>query len=229
MDNKYKVESTFKNGNPMRIYHSLSDTTIYGKTYKRKQKIKFNKNKDTLRKGIYINEIAIGEHSFYENNKIVCKRIYVIPNPFFIDIDKNNESIDFSNFQIRSDSSYLNTAVFFNQNGDSLIKKSHLYKAKFLQKKWNVNDSLKVNFEFFYPGYEVVKSDLYFIVPQDTSMISLAFDAGKKYTLKRTIVDKRHNQIEGLVDLVAMDNNIKEDSITYVRRIVFINEKFDIE
>jgi len=75
-----------------------------------------------------------------------------------------------------------------------------------------------------------LKSDLYFIVPQDTSMITLAFDADKDYTFTRKIFDKKHNEIEGLVDFIAFDKT-KEvgDSTAYAKRIMFINEKFKIE
>ena len=226
----FQVESTFDNGNYEIIYRPLSDTTIYEKKYDRKFKIKFNEAKDTLRKGIYINEMALGEHSFYENNKLICKRNYIVPNPLFIDIDNKNETVDFSAFKIRPDSTYLNTAIYFDSNGDSIIEKSHLYRTKFYNRKWNVDDSLKVDFEFYYPGYEVLKSDLYFIVPQDTSMITLAFDADKDYTFTRKIFDKKHNEIEGLVDFIAFDKT-KEvgDSTAYAKRIMFINEKFKIE
>lgn len=224
------MESTFDNGNNEIIYYPLSDTIIFGKKYNRKFKIKFNEKKDTLRKGIYINEMAIGEHSFYEKNKLICKRNYIVPNPFFIDLDDKNETVDFSAFKIQSDSTYLNTAMFFDKNGDSINEKSHFYKTKFYKKKWNVSDSLKVDFEFNYPGYDVVKSDLYFIVPQDTSIITLAFDADKDYTFTRKIFDKKHNEIEGLVEFIVFDKNKKaEDSTAYVKRIMFINEKFDIE
>ncbi|MCD8421266.1 hypothetical protein G1J88_11335 [Tenacibaculum dicentrarchi] len=224
------MESSFDNGNYEIIYHPLSDTTIYEKKYNRKFKIKFNEAKDTLRKGIYINGMALGEHSFYENNKLICKRNYIVPNPFFIDIDNQNESVDFSFFKIRQDSTYLNTVIFFDKKGDSIIEKSDIYKTKFYKKKWNVNDSLKVDFEFYYPGYEVVKSDLYFIVPQDTSMITLVFDTDKDYTFTRKIFDKEHNEIVGLVDLIAFDKTKEVGDLTaYSKRIMFINEKFKIE
>jgi hypothetical protein len=226
----FQVESTFDDGNYQIIYRPLSDTIIYGKKYNRKFKIKFNEKKDTIRKGIYLNEMALGEHSFYENNQLICKRNYIVPNPFFIDIDNKNETVDFSAFKIRPDSTYLNTAIYFDSNGDSIIAKSHLYRTKFYNKKWNVNDSLKVDFEFYYPGYEVVKSDLYFIVPQDTSMITLAFDADKDYTFTRKIFDKEHNEIEGLVDFIAFDKTKEAgDSTAYAKRIMFINTKFNIE
>lgn len=229
-EKSFRVESKFDNGNYEIIYRPLSDTTIYGKEYNRKFKIKFNEAKDTLRKGIYINEMALGEHSFYENNKLICKRNYIVPNHFFIDLDNKNETVDFSAFKIRIDSTYLNTAMFFDKNGDSIFEKSHFYKAKFYKKKWNINDSLKVDFEFYYPGYEVVKSDLYFIVPEDTSMITLAFDADKDYTFTRKIFDKKHNGIEGLVEFVAFDKTKETgDSTAYAKRIMFINEKFNIE
>jgi hypothetical protein len=229
-EKSFRVESTFDNGNYEIIYRPLSDTTIYGKKYSRKFKVKFNEKKDTLRKGTFINKMAIGEHSFYENNELICKRNYIVPNPFFIGLDDKNETVDFSAFKIRPDSTYLNTATFFDQNGDSIIEKSHFYKTKFYKQKWNVDDSLRVDFEFYYPGYEVVKSDLYFIVPEDTSMITLAFDADKDYTFTRKIFDKKHNEIEGLVEFIALDKTKKTgDSTAYVKRIMFINEKFNIE
>ena len=229
-ENTFRVESKFDNGNYEIIYRPLSDTIIYGKTYNRKYKVKFNEKQDTIRKGIYINEMALGEHLFYENNKIICKRNYVVPNPFFIDLDDKNETVDFSAFKIRPDSTYLNTAIFFDHRGDSIIEKSDFYKTNFYKEKWKVNDSLKVDFEFYYPGYEVVKSDLYFIVPEDSSMITLAFDASKDYTFKRKIYDKSHNQINGLVEIIAFDKNKKvQDSTAYAKRIMFINEKFNVE
>jgi hypothetical protein len=75
---QYQVESKFANGNNEIIYHSLNDTIIYGKTFSKKLRIKFNQKKDTLRKGIYINELALGEHLFYEKNVINWKRKYVL-------------------------------------------------------------------------------------------------------------------------------------------------------
>lgn len=128
-EKSFRVESRFNDGNYEVIYRPLSDTTIYGETYQRKFKIKFNESSDTLRKGAYVNEMALGEHTFYENNQIICKRLYVVPNPFFIDIDNKNETIDFSIYKIRPDSTYLNSAVFFDRNGDSVQSKSHYYKA----------------------------------------------------------------------------------------------------
>jgi hypothetical protein len=226
----YQVESTFDNGNNKVIYRSFSDTTIYGKTYQKKHKIKFNEKKDTLRKGIYINEMALDEHSFYVNNKIVCKRNYIVPNPFFIDLDNENETVDFSFFKIRQDSTYLNTAIFFDKNGNSIIEKSDFYTTKFHAKKWKLNDSLKVEFKFNYPEHEVIKSKLYFMVPQDTSMITLAFGKGNKYIFERKIINKNHNEIQGVVEFIAFDKNKKvEDSTAYAKRIIFINEKIKIE
>ncbi|SDR91278.1 hypothetical protein [Gramella sp. MAR_2010_147] len=228
--NSFQVESKFENGNNKIIYRSLSDTTIYGKTYNRKFKIKFNENKDTLRKGIYINNMALGDHSFYRNNKLDCIRSYIIPNPFFIDIGKQNETVDFSPFEIRTDSTYLNTAIYFDQNGDSLIQKSHLYKTKFHKNNWNINDSLKVDFEFYYPGYEVVKSTLYFIVPQDSSMITMAINRGREYTLKRKIFNKNHDEIKGLAEIIVFDKTKKAgDTNAYSKSLVFINEQIVVQ
>lgn len=181
-DKTYDVESRFENGNYEVIYRPLTDTTIYDRIYTRKYKVKFNKNKDTLRRGLYINEMALGDHFFYENNLITCIRNYVVPNPFFLDIDSKNETVDFSDFQIRSDSTYLNTAMFFDKNGDSIPYKSHFYTSKFRKNKWAINDSVEVDFEFFFSSYEVIKSDLYFIVPEDTSMVSLGLNGDNDYT-----------------------------------------------
>lgn len=229
-ENSFQIESKFDNGNSEIIYEQLSDTIIYGKSYNLKFKLKFNNQKDTLRSGIYINEMAIGKHYFYESNKIICERNYIVPNPFFIDLDNKNETIDFSAYKIRPDSTYLNTAIFFDENGDSIFDKSHFYRAKFEKKLWKVGDSLKVEFEFFYPNYEVVKSDLFFTVPSDTSMITLAFDADKDYTFKRKILNENHNKIEGVVDFAAYDKTKPEgDSTKYALRIMFINEKFVTE
>jgi hypothetical protein len=226
----FQIESSFENGNNEIIYRQLSDTIIYGKIYRKKFKVKFNEKKDTLRKGIYINKMALGEHLFYENNKIICKRNYIIPNPFFIEIEDENESVDFSVFKIRTDSTYLNTAIFYDKKGDSIIEKSHFYKTKFHKEKWKLNDSLKVEFEFYYPKYEVVKSKLYFMVPKDTSMVTLAFGTGKNYTIERKIINKNHNEIQGLVEFVAFDKNKNtQDSTAYAKRIIFINEKIEIE
>ena len=126
-ENTFQVESKFDNGNYEIIYRQLSDTTIYGKTYNQRFKLKFNEKKDTMRKGAYINEMAIGKHFFYENNELICERNYVVPNPFFIDLDEKNETIDFSAFQIRKDSTYLNTAIFFDKKGDSIkIGRAHV-------------------------------------------------------------------------------------------------------
>lgn len=229
-ENTFSVESRFENGNSEIIYLSLSDTTIYGKTYSKKFKIKFNEKKDTLRKGVYINKMAIGEHLFYENNKTICKRNYIIPNPFFIDIDKKNETVDFSAFKIRTDSTYLNTVILFDKFGDSIINKSDFYKAKFFKDNWKTNDSLEVKFEFYYPNYEIIKSDLYFIVPEDTSMVTVVYGAEKNYTFKRKIINKKHDQINGLVDILAYNKSKKiDDSTAYENRIMFINEKFKVE
>ncbi len=229
-ENTFRVESKFDNGNYEIIYRPLSDTIIYGKTYNRKYKVKFNDNEDTLRKGIFINEMALGKHFFYENNKVICERNYIIPNPFFIDIDDKNETVDFSAFKIRPDSTYLNTVIFFDQNGDSIIEKSDFYKTNFHKEHWKINDSLEVDFEFYYPGYEVVKSDLYFIVPEDTSKVTVVFTAGKDYTFKRKIFDQKNNEIEGLVEIIAFDKTKKTgDSTAYEGRIMFINEKYIVE
>jgi|TARA_B110000881_G_C18441065_1_gene445982 hypothetical protein len=227
---QYQVESKFANGNNEIIYHSLNDTIIYGKTFSKKLRIKFNQKKDTLRKGIYINELALGEHLFYEKNVINCKRKYVIPNPYFIDLDIKNDEIDFKNFKIRSDSTYLNTGIFFDKNGDSVLSKSHFYKTKFFRQKWKVNDTLKVEFEFYFPGYEVIKSNLYFMVPEDTSMITMGLNADKNFTLNRRILNKKHNHIEGVVEILAYDKNKPiKDLKSYAERIIFINEKIIIE
>ncbi|TYP71420.1 hypothetical protein [Aquimarina intermedia] len=228
-ENKFQVESEFENGNSEIIFDQLTDTLIYGKNYSRKYKIKFDIQKDTLRKGMYINEMAIGKHFFYKKNMIICERNYVVPKPFFLDLDRANETIDFNTYKVRQDSTYLNTVIFFDKNGDSIIDKSHFYRAKFKKKKWNVNDSLEVDFEFYYPNYKVVKSELYFIVPSDTTMVTVA-KADNDYTFKREILDKQHNEIEGVVDFAAYDKTkVKGDSTAYALRIMFINEKIEIE
>lgn len=226
----FQIESKFDNGNPEIIYLPLSDTTIHGKTYNRKFKIEFNKQKDTLRKGLYINKMALGDHLFYENNKLICKRNYIVPNPFFIDIDNENETVDYSAFKIRTDSTYLNSVIYFNQIGDSIIKKSDFYKANFWKKKWKINDSLKVEFEFYCPNYEIIKSKLYFVVPEDKSKITVVYNTNKNYIFKRKIFDKKHNQINGLVEIITFDKSKKmEDSTAFEKRIMFINEDFIIE
>lgn len=166
---------------------------------------------------------------FTKKNKIICERNYIVPNPFFNDLDNENETIDFSVYKIRQDSTYLNTAIFFDKNGDSIIDKSHFYRTKFKKKKWNVNDSLEVEFEFYYPNYKVIKSDLYFIVPSDSTMITLV-KADKDCILKRKILDKKHNEIKGVVDFAAYDKTkIEGDSTKYAFRIMFIDEEFVVK
>lgn len=66
--------------------------------------------------------------------------------------------------------------------------------------------------------------------PEDSTMVTVVFDAGKNYTFDRKIFDKQHNKITGVVDLIAFDKN-KEigDSTAYARRIMFINEKFIVQ
>ena len=226
----FQVESKFDNGKNEIIYQPLNDTVIFGKTYKKKFKIKFYENKDTLRKGIYINGIALGEHLFYNKNLLTWKRKYIVPNPFFIDLDNENKEIDFKNFKIRSDSTYLNSGIFFDKNGDSILTKSHYYSTKFFKQKWKVNDTLKVDFEFYFPGYEVIKSNLYFMVPSDTSMVTMALNIDKDFTLKRKILNNKHNKVEGVVQFLAYDKTkSNQDPKAYAERIIFINENFIIE
>lgn len=226
----HQVESTYDNGNDKIIFYSLFDTIIHGKSFTRKFKIKFNEKGDTLRKGVYIDQMALGEHSFYEKNKVNCKRNYIIPNPFFIDLDNNNEVLDFGKFKIKEDSTYLNTAVYFDLNGDSIISKSHFYSTKSLKNKWKINDSLEVQLKFHCAGYKVIKSDLYFIVPQDTSKVRLIFDAGDNYTFKRKIHDKDNNRIKGFVEITAIDKTKSlNDFDEYIQRIIFIDDVFEIE
>ncbi len=143
---------------------------------------------------------------------------------------KKNETVDFSAFKIRTDSTYLNTVILFDKFGDSIINKSDFYKAKFFKDNWKTNDSLEVKFEFYYPNYEIIKSDLYFIVPEDTSMVTVVYGAEKNYTFKRKIINKKHDQINGLVDILAYNKSKKiDDSTAYENRIMFINEKFKVE
>lgn len=47
---------------------------------------------------------------------------------------------------------------------------------------------------------------------------------------KRKILDKKHNKIEALVELIAFDENKKiGDSTAYAKRIMFIDEVFEVE
>lgn len=71
----YKVKSNFDNGNPEVIVKEFPDTIIYGKKFSYIHEINFNENGNTLRKGFYINQIAFGSHSFFENNKLACIKL----------------------------------------------------------------------------------------------------------------------------------------------------------
>ena len=224
------MESEFENGSLKVIFKKLNDTVINGVNFDQKYKVKFAQNGDTLRKGIYLNNIAFGTHRFYDKNQLNCIRQYIIPDPFFIDLDKRNETIDYGIYELRLDSTYLNTAVFIDSKGKGLINKSHFYEAKYQKDIWNVNDSLVVDFKFHFPEHKVVKTEMYFVVPEDTSMIKIVIDSENEYRYKRKIFNEEHNKIMGVVDLIAY-NESKEitDSTAHMRRIMFIDEEFLIK
>jgi hypothetical protein len=68
------------------------------------------------------------------------------------------------------------------------------------------------------------------MVPEDTSMITMGLNADKNFTLYRRILNKKHNHIEGVVEILAYDKNKPiKDLKSYAERIIFINEKIIIE
>ena len=68
------------------------------------------------------------------------------------------------------------------------------------------------------------------MVPSDTSMVTMALNIDKDFTLKRKILNNKHNKVEGVVQFLAYDKTkSNQDPKAYAERIIFINENFIIE
>lgn len=228
--NQFKIESKHENGKAKIIYTKLTDTLINNIRFERKYKIKFSKDGDTLRKGVYLNNFAFKKHFLFTDNKINWIGNYIVPDPYFIDLDKQVESLDFSKYKLKIDSTYLNSAIRFNSEGDSIKSNSHFYTSKFEKKNWEIGDTLKVNFKFYYPKHKVLRSDIYFKVPEDTSLVTVARNSSNEYVLKRLIKSKNYNTVQGVVKILAYDENKNaNDTTAYMNRIMFVNEKFNVE
>lgn len=222
------MESKFENGNYEVIYKKLDDTLINDIVFEQKFKIKFFENGDTLRKGKFINDIALGKHSFYEDKKLYCVRNYVLFDDFMIDLINNIDSTNIVTYGIRRDSTYLNDAVFYNKNGDSLPNKSHFYTADLNQKTYQVGDSIISNFKFYYPNLKVYRTNAYYKVPTDTSLVTMSlnnFQDSHRYSNK--IESNEFNRIEGLVDIFVLNEQLTtEGKQTYSKRLMLIEKEF---
>ena len=106
-ENEFKIESKYGNGQEEIIFKSMEDTIIFGTNFQRKYKVSFFDNGDTLRKGLFLNNKAFGRHFFYEGNKINCIREYVLPDTFFLNLDKISNSVDWTFWIPRRDSPYM--------------------------------------------------------------------------------------------------------------------------
>ena len=136
----------------------MEDTIIFGTNFQRKYKVSFFDNGDTLRKGLFLNNKAFGRHFFYEGNKINCIREYVLPDTFFLNLDKISNSVDWTFWIPRRDSTHLNTVSFMNLEGDTIIERSIFYKMNIEDV---AKDSLKCSFKFFFYGREIYGLKIY--------------------------------------------------------------------
>lgn len=226
-EKKHEIESSFKNGNPEIVSLFIKDTVIHNKKFKLVHKIKFNNVGDTLRKGRYINNIAIGKHYFYSKQYLECVRNYVVPEPYFTKTFNELESSDFKQYKLRNDSTYLNEAIFFNKKGDTIYDKSHFYTAKLNKNNFKFGDSIIVDFKFYFPKFKVYKTDLYYKEVEDTSMITLILnnyrDCGR-YAQK--VSPMHHNKVIGAAE-IFVSKEIKKDSVIGTSRLIFIEKKFN--
>ena len=228
--NSFKIESKFENNNPKIIYKELKDTLINSKLSKQIYKIEFNKNGDTIRKGVFINEMPFDKHTFYKNKLVNCIKNYIIPNSFFIELDELNQTLNLKQYRLDSDSSYLNTILYLDEKEEIISHLSDYYNAKFEKQTYSINDTVSLNLEFFSLNYKVVNLQMYFIVPEDNDKVTVVnFDNSNKYDFKRKILDKNHNTIKGMIKIISYDISKDSNDInSYSERVLFIDEKFKV-
>ena len=217
---EFEIESKHENGNTHIVSKTLGDTIInefnFGKSYK----VKFDENGDTLRKGVYLNSNAIGQHVFYEKNQIDCFRTFIIPDSYFIDLDKRSESIDLLKYMSKSDTTYLNSIVYINSKGDTLFDKSLFCRNHgFIEK----SDSLKLSVEFYFQNLTIDGVEFY-TMPKDTSMLTISGARGNSHKLH---IDKTENleNFTSMAILYAYETKQQLDSNIFSTRAIFINEK----
>lgn len=227
----YQVESRFNNGNYKIIYKKLNDTIINGLPFEQKFKVKFFENGDTLRKGKYVNDMAIDEHMFYENNKIICERNYVMFDNWTLDLINHIDTLNLKKYGIRKDSTYLNEVRYYDNENKLIPSKSHFYTADLNKEKYIVGDSVISNFKFYYTNLKVVRTDLYYKVPTDTSMVTMSLNNFKdNHRYSNKIETSDFNKIQGLVDIYAYDESMsKEDAKAYSKRLMLIEKEFVVE
>lgn len=178
---EYRTEAKYENGQDETIFKILPDTVIFGTHFSRTYKIHFFENGDTLRKGVFLNNHAYGRHLFYKNTTIDCEREYIVPDPFFLEIDSISESIDWRYWIPKKDSTHLNT-VIFKENYTDTIKENSVFYTMDIENM--INDSVKGTFEFFFAGREIILLEVH-AKTAEFDNIQIIRSPGNKFSLLR--------------------------------------------
>lgn len=158
IEKEFIIESKYENGQEEIIFKPMGDTTIFGTNFQRKYKISFFENGDTLRTGVFLNNKAFGRHFFFERNRINCILEYVLPDTFYLNLDNVSNSIDWTFWIPKRDSTHLNTISFLDLTGDTITEKSIFYRMDVE----NVGeDSIKCAFEFVFYEREFHALEVY--------------------------------------------------------------------
>jgi len=173
-----------------------------------------------LRKGSYLNNNAFGRHIFYENNLINCHRFYIIPAPYFIDLDSKSEYIKLQTYFPVSDTTFLNSVIYFKTNGDTIFEKSLFYKnLGFVEK----SDTTKMNLKFYFQNFTIEGIEFY-TMPKDTSMVTLSGSSGNNHFLNVDPVENL-DLFKSMAIIYGYDGKSELDSNKFTTRAIFINEK----
>ena len=159
------------------------------------------------------------------------ERNFVIFDDWMLDLINNIDSLNFRKYGIRKDSTYLNEVRYFDRDHKLIPSKSHFYTTDLNQAKYAIGDSVISNFKFYFPNLKVVRTDLYYKVPKDTSMVRMSLNNFRdNHNYKNKIESLNFYKIEGLVDIYAYDESLsKQDGKAYTKRLMLIEKEFDVE
>ena len=215
----YEVLETHQIGEPQILSRYLGDTLLFDNLYKLYFKIELGESGDSIRKGLYLNNKAIGLHKFYENKKINCLRTYVLPDPYFIDLAAESEHIGFDNIFSIADTTYLNTVVYLNESGDTNFSRSLFYEKIHIAE---YADSLKLHLKFYFQEM-AIKGIEFYTMPIDTSMVTISGAAGD-YQKLRINHDDRTNPFKSMAIVYGYQYDQELDSNVMASRALFIEE-----
>ncbi len=205
----------------------LEDTIIHNQIFKFSKRSTFDEAENISRTGKYINNIAFGNHLFYKDNELSIIRKYILLPPDKVDFIKTKIDSIFNEFCI--DSTYLNETIYLDTNFNTIYSKSSTVTINFERKKVKRGDTLRVIMEFFEPQIDIQYLEMYFDIPEDTSMVRIVETPGNSYKYIHNPQNTGINYLTGIVLINGFSKTALPYDTIIASRIIYINEEYNVE